>query len=103
MCVKLCKLTFMADADVSACYGGEEFISYLAETDTVGAELAAERVRSAIQADPFVLDDVIIRVTISIGIAMAPGHGESLKAFVGMADKALYRAKERGRNRVCIA
>ena len=90
-------------ADLSARYGGEEFISYLAETDTAGAELAAERVRSAIQAHPFVLDDVSIRVTISIGIAMAPDHGESLKALVGMADKALYRAKETGRNRVCIA
>ena len=90
-------------ADVSARYGGEEFISYLAETDTSGAELAAERIRSEIEAFPFVLDDVSIRVNISIGIAVAPTHGESLKELVAAADRALYRAKETGRNRVCIA
>ena len=90
-------------ADVSARYGGEEFLSYLAETDTTGGEVAAERIRSEIEAHAFVLDDVSLRVTISIGIAVAPGHGESIKALVGAADQALYRAKETGRNRVCIA
>lgn len=90
-------------ADVSARYGGEEFLSYLAETDTQGAGLAAERVRSAIEAHAFVLDDVSIRVTISIGIASAPGHGKTTKELVAEADRALYRAKETGRNRVCTA
>ena len=90
-------------ADVSARYGGEEFLSYLAETDTEGVELAAERIRSQIEAFPFVLDDVSIHVTISIGIAVAPRHGKSIKTLVGAADQALYRAKETGRNRVCIA
>jgi len=90
-------------ADISARYGGEEFLSYLAETDTPGAELAAERIRGAIEAHAFVLDDVSIRVTISIGIATAPGRGKSLKGLVAEADRALYRAKEEGRNRVCIA
>ncbi len=90
-------------ADVSARYGGEEFVSYLAETDRAGAEVAAERIRSAIEAFPFVLDDVSINVNISIGIALAPTHGESVKALVAAADQALYRAKETGRNRVCIA
>lgn len=90
-------------ADVSARYGGEEFLSYLAETDTHGAGLAAERVRSAIEAHAFVLDDVSIHVTISIGIASAPGHGRSIKELVAEADRALYRAKESGRNRVCTA
>ncbi len=90
-------------ADVSARYGGEEFLSYLAETDTAGAELAAERIRSEIEAFLFVLDDVSIHVTISIGIAVAPQHGKSIKDLVAAADQALYRAKETGRNRVCIA
>jgi diguanylate cyclase (GGDEF)-like protein len=90
-------------ADVSARYGGEEFISYLAETDLPGAVLAAERVRSAIEAHEFVLDEVGIRVTISIGVAAAPLHGRSVKELVGEADRALYRAKASGRNRVCAA
>jgi diguanylate cyclase (GGDEF)-like protein len=89
--------------DVSARYGGEEFISYLAETDTAGAELGAERVRSEIEAFPFVLDEVSIHVTISIGIAIAPKDGEDIKTLVAAADRALYRAKDTGRNRVCIA
>ena len=90
-------------ADVSARYGGEEFLSYLAETDRAGVELAAERVRSEIEAFPFVLEEVSIHVTISIGIAVAPEHGKSIRALVAAADQALYRAKETGRNRVCIA
>ncbi len=89
--------------DVSARYGGEEFVTYLAETDTAGARAAAERVRASMEAHEFVLDDVAIRVTISIGIATAPGHGSSVKELVGAADRALYKAKETGRNRVCLA
>jgi len=89
--------------DVSARYGGEEFISYLSETDTAGSEMAAERIRSAIEAFAFKLDETSIQVTISVGIAIAPEHGTSLKALVATADRALYRAKETGRNRVCLA
>lgn len=90
-------------ADVSARYGGEEFVTYLAETDRDGALLAAERIRTAIESHAFVLDDVSIGVTISIGVSTAPVHGTTIKDLVGAADKALYKAKETGRNRVCVA
>lgn len=90
-------------ADISARYGGEEFVSYLSETASEGAEVAAERLRAAIEAHPFRLDDVSARVTISIGVATAPKDGSSVTALVGVADRALYRAKESGRNRVCVA
>ena len=89
--------------DVSARYGGEEFISYLAEADRAGVELAAQRLRGQIEASPFVLDDLSIHVTISIGVAVAPKHGKDIKTLVAVADQALYRAKETGRNRVCVA
>jgi diguanylate cyclase (GGDEF)-like protein len=89
--------------DVSARYGGEEFVTYLAETDHKGARLAAERIRESVEAHTFALDGVSIRVTISIGVATAPGDGSSIKDLVGAADRALYEAKETGRNRVCIA
>jgi diguanylate cyclase (GGDEF)-like protein len=46
---------------------------------------------------------VTIGVKISIGIATAPEHGTELKALVKAADEALYRAKETGRNKVCLA
>jgi diguanylate cyclase (GGDEF)-like protein len=90
-------------SDVSARYGGEEFVSYLAEIDMKDAERVAERIRSEIEAFSFVLDDVSINVTISIGIAVAPTHGKTINDLVAAADEALYRAKETGRNRWCVA
>jgi diguanylate cyclase (GGDEF)-like protein len=90
-------------ADVSARYGGEEFLCYLAETELAGVEVAAERIRSEIEAHTFVLDDVSMQIQISIGVSIAPRHGTDIKTLVAAADEALYRAKETGRNRVCIA
>jgi two-component system cell cycle response regulator len=88
--------------DVAGRYGGEEFVAYLAETGTLGAIQAAERVRRAIEAHPFSLDGKTIQVTISIGISSCPEHGRDIQALVGRADRALYRAKESGRNRVMV-
>jgi diguanylate cyclase (GGDEF)-like protein len=87
--------------DISARYGGEEFVTYLSEVRADGALRAAERIRAAVEAHPFVFDGTTIRVTISIGIAVCPDHGRDIKTLVGRADRALYRAKETGRNRVC--
>jgi len=91
------------EEDVSARYGGEEFVSYLAEADLEGALLAAERVRAAIEAHRFTFEGKTIEVTISIGAAQAPAHGTEMTALVAAADRALYRAKESGRNRICAA
>jgi len=87
---------------VSARYGGEEFVIFLSEVRADGARQAAERIRRAIEAHPFTFDELTIRVTISIGIAACPDHGRDIKTLVGRADRALYRAKESGRNRVCV-
>ena len=91
------------DVDVSARYGGEEFVGYLAEADMVGAQRVGERIREAIEAHHFVLDGTTARITISIGIAVTPEHGGDLKTLVNAADRALYAAKNGGRNRVCLA
>jgi len=88
--------------DVAARYGGEEFVAYLSETAPPGALQAAERVRKAIEANAFALDGTTIRVTISIGISSCPEHGRDIQALVGRADRALYRAKQGGRNRVVV-
>jgi diguanylate cyclase (GGDEF)-like protein len=89
--------------DVAGRYGGEEFIAYLSEVDPNDALQAAERVRKAIATHPFTLDDKTVRVTISIGVAHYPVHGNDSKELIGAADKALYDAKNRGRNRVMLA
>jgi len=88
--------------DVSGRYGGEEFISYLPEAPLAPAHQVAERVRSAIERHLFTLDRRSIDVTISIGIALSPDHGREITTLVAQADRALYRAKESGRNRVCV-
>ena len=90
-------------ADVAARYGGEEFVAYLADTDLDGARHAAERIRAAIDAHEFTLNGRTIGVTISIGVAVAPQHGRELEVLVDAADRALYRAKDGGRNLVCEA
>ncbi|MCP3979390.1 MAG: GGDEF domain-containing protein [bacterium] len=90
-------------ADVSARYGGEEFVSYLAEVDSDGALPVAERIRAAVESHAFTLGGTTIGVTISIGVGHAPLHGQDLNSLVGAADRALYRAKQTGRNRVCVA
>ncbi len=86
--------------DVAARYGGEEFVAYLSESTMLGAAQAAERIRRAIETHPFTRDGVTIQVTISIGVALCPEHGRDIETLVRRADRALYRAKETGRNRV---
>jgi diguanylate cyclase (GGDEF)-like protein len=89
-------------ADIAARYGGEEFVAYLPEADGAGAMQVAERIRGNVEAAAFVLDGRTTSVTISLGIALFPAHGRTLKDLVARADRALYRAKEEGRNRVCL-
>ena len=86
--------------DMAARYGGEEFVVVLPETDSKGALVLAENVRKAIESmPPFPGDEQPI--TVSIGVASQMVHsGDKLAAFFGIADKALYQAKNNGRNRV---
>ncbi|RRV08318.1 GGDEF domain-containing protein [Pseudomonas sp. v388] len=86
--------------DFAARYGGEEFVVVLPETDLPGAMARAEVIRRAVEAMP-VFDNATRPITVSIGVAslsVLPGH--KLEAFFGQADKALYQAKNNGRNRV---
>jgi len=89
-------------ADIAARYGGEEFVAYLPETDGAGAMQVAERIRANLESAAFTLDGRTATVTISVGIALFPAHGRALRELVARADRALYRAKEEGRNRVCL-
>ena len=92
--------------DLSARYGGEEFALILFDTDAEGALALAEQVRSTVQAlgilHPRSLAGTV--VTVSAGVATAiPGEASSAKDLLDLADQALYRAKQEGRNRVCVA
>jgi two-component system cell cycle response regulator len=85
--------------DISARWGGEEFVVVLKHTDAPGGVVAAERIRRAVQALSIKAFDKQIAVTVSIGVAELD-PGESADAMIDRADRAMYRAKTAGRNRV---
>lgn len=81
-------------------YGGEEFVLVLPDTDQDEAVGTAERVRTAIAAEPLSVRGQDIRVTCSFGVAQFQ-TGEPNVAWLERVDKCLYGAKQSGRNRVC--
>ena len=85
--------------DVAARYGGDEFIVLLPETGSKGAMEVAERIRSTIAARPIECDGRNVPASVSIGVASYPEDGHSLDALAAHADRALYGAKQAGRNR----
>jgi two-component system cell cycle response regulator len=91
------------ETDVVARYGGEEMAVILPETDAQGAHTIAERIRKAAAAASHATEQGGVQVTLSIGLATWPGPGDSAEELVEAADKALYRAKQGGRNRVAAA
>ncbi len=91
--------------DLAARYGGEEFSLVLAGTDTAGAKKLAEKIRCSVEAlnIPHKQSSTGM-VTLSIGVAVMPiGKKQSSGLLLKSADKALYRAKDEGRNRVVLA
>jgi diguanylate cyclase (GGDEF)-like protein len=87
-------------ADITARWGGEEFLFIMPSTGAPGARVAAERVRMSVADSPVTLEDgTALRITASIGIATLKPE-EHHSDLVNRADQALYLAKERGRNRV---
>ncbi|MFA4993364.1 MAG: GGDEF domain-containing protein [Candidatus Omnitrophota bacterium] len=85
-------------------YGGEELAIVLAETDKEQASFAAERIRQAIEASVIKAYDEELKVTVSIGVSTFPGNNEQrTQDLIEMADKALYLAKETGKNKVCFS
>jgi len=86
--------------DVLARYGGDEFVVLLPETPPKGAVEVANRIRDAIANLPLDLNGQHVACTVSIGVAAHPADGNSLDAVVARADRAMYQAKQGGRNRV---
>jgi diguanylate cyclase (GGDEF)-like protein len=89
--------------DVAARYGGEEFVAILPGADEEGGVAQAERVRRALAETPVAFEGARMAITASFGVAVWPEGGEGAPALVEAADRALYAAKQRGRNRVVAA
>ena len=103
----LCKLTkecqsSLREHDVFARYGGEEFIILLPETDLEQAYQMAERIRKTRAETPLDVGPASITLTISFGVASLSDENLPLDELLLRADKALYKAKEAGRNRVTL-
>ncbi len=92
------------DIDVAARYGGEEFAIILPGTTAEGAGRLAERIRVAIAERPAPsVGDRPVNVTASFGVAAFPAHGTTQVELIAASDRALYRAKDLGKNRVALA
>jgi two-component system, cell cycle response regulator len=88
--------------DVACRYGGEEFAILFPASDAASARAVAERVRLALSAEAFEFDGARFHITVSAGIADAATSPAERDDVLFRADKALYAAKEAGRNRVEI-
>lgn len=92
----------LRDIDIIGRLGGEEFAVLLPETGLAGALITAERLRAQVANLRLALPEGgLLDFTVSIGIAAPHGEDSSVEAVLAAADKALYLAKEQGRNRVC--
>ena len=90
------------DIDISARFGGEEFILLLPFSDSDGALHLAQRIRKACEACQIIFEGKTISFTVSAGVFCDPVKAEpySINEAISYADKALYQSKQQGRNRV---
>jgi diguanylate cyclase (GGDEF)-like protein len=89
-------------ADIAVRYGGEEFMLILPAAGKESLAALGEKIRQAVAAAPVGLDQagLVVPITLSVGIAAFHGDADNGESLLARADKALYRAKEGGRNRV---
>lgn len=91
----------LREVDTLGRIGGEEFAAILPGCNRKDAEMIAQRIRSKLASTPINIEDELqIKVTVSIGVSLIRQAVPDIEALLLAADKALYRAKENGRNRV---
>ncbi len=100
--IKICQ-SKLRQSDIIARIGGEEFSVILPETTEEGAFILAERIRSGIEKSDFKIDNAVLNITSSCGIASSGVFDyKDTEEFIKAADNALYDAKKSGRNKNCI-
>ena len=92
----------LRESDVIGRLGGEEFSILLPSTDQTGATEVAEKLRLAIEGNEIHLNTEVITTTASFGVASLNSSARDIDTLLEQADKALYEAKARGRNRVAV-
>ena len=91
------------EIDVVTRYGGEEFVVLLPSTHLSGALVVADRIAKSLREAPFAVGGREVAITASIGLALYPSRGvHSKEELLRSADRALYRAKDEGRDRICV-
>ncbi|MCX4027314.1 GGDEF domain-containing protein [Endozoicomonas sp. SM1973] len=93
----------LREVDFIARYGGEEFVIIMPNTNIVDAKSVMDSVRQGIASAPFHYQGNKLQITASFGLAACREGDESPKVVFDRADKALYEAKQTGRNRCCVA
>ncbi len=93
---------FLRKYDIFGRIGGEEFIILLPDTNLEQAANIAERLRSYIEKDVINFDQLAVKITISIGVSDHFPENATLDSLIPFADRALFQAKQEGRNRVAV-
>jgi len=95
----------LRDTDLIYRYGGDEFVAIVPDASTNDARKIGDRVLSSIRDEHFRIDghEEIFRISISVGIASFPRDAKDGKEVLELADRMMYRAKNRGRGCVCLA
>jgi diguanylate cyclase (GGDEF)-like protein len=99
--------TLLREYDIAGRFGGDEFAVLFPQTDAAQAHSITERLRtqiasSAIDPGAVASSGAPVRCTVSVGLAALPGESASLTDILALADSALYRAKNAGRDRVAV-
>ena len=101
----LCEMTTrvtncLREYDIFGRYGGEEFLVFVPNSDLNGVKVTAERIRNELNKSPFICGDYTLPITASFGVTCCQDPTETINVTLQRVDKALYKAKEDGRNRV---
>ena len=93
---------YLRGTDIFARIGGEEFALILPDTGLVGAKAIAERLRQAIETEKITVSENTLQVTASFGVSAFTQPTECISSLMNRTDAALYRAKQKGRNRIAV-
>lgn len=92
----------LREVDTIIRYGGDEYVVLLLGAIARSGALVAERIRKRIEEKPFVLENLPVHITCSIGVACFPEHGKSKEKLIEMADGSMYQSKHKGKNSVIV-